>query len=175
MHGFVNIKFINTRQAIEIHAYKFWNNKFYYKLASCWLFLLIHTTMHGSINIKFINARQAIEIHAYKFWNNKFYYKVASCWLFLLLHSLLTLPLDGYWVIFTSQLLYKWENVTWYLLKWRLCGPQNFVAQKVLLSLLRFLGHPTRKRVTLPTDVSRLLTRYFRLWSCTSFHTTEVR
>jgi len=65
MHGFVNIKFINTRQAIEIHAYKFWNNKFYYKLASCWLFLLIHTTMHGSINIKFINAKQATEIHAY--------------------------------------------------------------------------------------------------------------
>jgi hypothetical protein len=33
---------------------KRWNNKFYYKLASCWLFLLIHTTMHGSMNIKFI-------------------------------------------------------------------------------------------------------------------------
>ena len=30
-----------------------WNNKFYYKVASCWLFLLSHTTMHGSINIKF--------------------------------------------------------------------------------------------------------------------------
>jgi len=31
---------------------KFWNNKFYYKVASCWLFLLIYTTMHGSMNIK---------------------------------------------------------------------------------------------------------------------------
>jgi len=31
---------------------KFCNNKFYYKVASCWLFLLIHTTMHGSMNIK---------------------------------------------------------------------------------------------------------------------------
>jgi len=31
---------------------KFWNNKFYYKVASCWLFLLIHTRMHGSMNIK---------------------------------------------------------------------------------------------------------------------------
>jgi len=31
---------------------KFWNNKFYYKVASCWLFLLIHTTMHGFMNIK---------------------------------------------------------------------------------------------------------------------------
>jgi hypothetical protein len=31
---------------------KRWNNKFYYKVASCWLFLLSHTTMHGSMNIK---------------------------------------------------------------------------------------------------------------------------
>jgi hypothetical protein len=30
-----------------------WNNKFCYKVASYWLFLLNHTTMHGSINIKF--------------------------------------------------------------------------------------------------------------------------
>jgi hypothetical protein len=29
-----------------------WNNKFYYKVASCWLFLLSQTTMHGSMNIK---------------------------------------------------------------------------------------------------------------------------
>jgi len=31
---------------------KLWNNKFYYKVASCWLFLLSHTAMHGSMNIK---------------------------------------------------------------------------------------------------------------------------
>jgi len=31
-----------------------WNNKFYYKVASCWLFLLSHTTMHGSMNINLI-------------------------------------------------------------------------------------------------------------------------
>jgi hypothetical protein len=31
---------------------KHWNNKFYYKVTSCWLFLLIHTTMHESMNIK---------------------------------------------------------------------------------------------------------------------------
>jgi len=37
---------------------KSWNNKFYYKVASCWLFLLIHTTMHGSMNIKFISAHK---------------------------------------------------------------------------------------------------------------------
>ena len=33
---------------------EWWNNKFYYKVASCWLFLLSHTTMHGSMNIKSI-------------------------------------------------------------------------------------------------------------------------
>jgi hypothetical protein len=31
-----------------------WNNKFHYKVASCWLFLLSHTTVHGSMNIKLI-------------------------------------------------------------------------------------------------------------------------
>ena len=30
-----------------------WINEFYYKFASCWLFLLSHTTIHGSMNIKF--------------------------------------------------------------------------------------------------------------------------
>ena len=29
-----------------------WNNKFCYKVASCWLFLLNHTRMHGSMNVK---------------------------------------------------------------------------------------------------------------------------
>jgi hypothetical protein len=33
---------------------KRWNNKFYYKIASCWSFLLIHTKMHGSTNIKLL-------------------------------------------------------------------------------------------------------------------------
>jgi hypothetical protein len=37
----------------------FRNNKFYYKVASCWLYLLLHTRMHGSMNIKFINAFSA--------------------------------------------------------------------------------------------------------------------
>ena len=32
---------------------KFWNNKFYYKVTSCWLLLLIHTGMHESMNIIF--------------------------------------------------------------------------------------------------------------------------
>jgi hypothetical protein len=30
-----------------------WNNKFYYKAASCWLFVLSHTAMHGYLNIKY--------------------------------------------------------------------------------------------------------------------------
>ena len=33
-----------------------WNNKFYCKIASCWLFLLSHTTMHWSMNIKLKNC-----------------------------------------------------------------------------------------------------------------------
>jgi hypothetical protein len=40
---------------------KLWNNKFYYKFASCWLFLLIHTAMHGSMNVK-----PVLEVNAYK-------------------------------------------------------------------------------------------------------------
>jgi len=33
-----------------------WINKFYHKVASCWLFRLSHTTMHGSMNIYPLNA-----------------------------------------------------------------------------------------------------------------------
>ena len=32
-----------------------WSDEFWYRVASCWLFLLSHTTMHGSINIKLKN------------------------------------------------------------------------------------------------------------------------
>jgi hypothetical protein len=39
-----------ARNMLRLH--KRWNNKVYYKVASSWLFLLIHTTMHGSMNIK---------------------------------------------------------------------------------------------------------------------------
>jgi hypothetical protein len=34
-----------------------WNNNFYYKVASCWLFLLSHTAMYGSMNIKFTESK----------------------------------------------------------------------------------------------------------------------
>ena len=33
-----------------------WISKFYYKVASCWLFRLSHTAMHGSMNIKTTNT-----------------------------------------------------------------------------------------------------------------------
>ena len=58
--------YVNQRQQIQLELLKMsgvpletcwafnerWNNKFCYKVASCWLFLLNHTTMHGSMNIK---------------------------------------------------------------------------------------------------------------------------
>ena len=54
--------YINQRLQIEFRApdderyaargNKLWKNKFYYKVAPCWLFLLIYTTMHESMNIK---------------------------------------------------------------------------------------------------------------------------
>jgi len=44
---------------------KRWNNKFYYKVASCWLFLLSHTTMHGSVNIKHRFISDASQGQAY--------------------------------------------------------------------------------------------------------------
>jgi len=34
-----------------------WNNKFCYKVAPCWLFLLSHNTMHESINTKLLYFR----------------------------------------------------------------------------------------------------------------------
>jgi len=35
-----------------------WNNKFCYKVASCWLFLLSHTAIRGSMNIKIKNENK---------------------------------------------------------------------------------------------------------------------
>jgi hypothetical protein len=47
-----------------------WNNKFYYKVASCWLFLLSHTTMHGSMNIKIncLSFAEFFTLHLYICW-----------------------------------------------------------------------------------------------------------
>ena len=49
---------LETRSAFN----KRWNNKFYYKVASCWLFLLIRTTMHESMNIKKIKIKNIYNI-----------------------------------------------------------------------------------------------------------------
>lgn len=58
------------------------------------------------------------------------------------LHLLMIVELDGYWVIFTLRLLYKWENIPWYLVNSRLCGPKTFGVHKNLLPLLHLLGNP---------------------------------
>jgi len=63
-----------------------WNNKFCYKVASCWLFLQSHTTMHGSMHIKF-------------------YYKFASCWLFLLSHTTIHGSMNIKWILQGCTLL----------------------------------------------------------------------
>ena len=42
-----------------------WDNKFCYKVASCWLFLLNHTTMHGSMNIKFTKEYLPISVRCF--------------------------------------------------------------------------------------------------------------
>jgi hypothetical protein len=61
-----------------------WNIKFYYKVASCWLFLLSHTTMHGSVIVKFkegLGTDQIIIIcregkwNILTFWHRSFTYK----------------------------------------------------------------------------------------------------
>jgi len=39
--------------ASGLHTHVVTGRKFYYKVASCWLFLLSHTAIHGSMNIKF--------------------------------------------------------------------------------------------------------------------------
>jgi len=48
------------------------NNKFYYKIASCWFFLLIHTTMHGSLNITCI----LLLSHSFTFLCSIFYQRI---------------------------------------------------------------------------------------------------
>jgi hypothetical protein len=44
-----------------------WNNKFYYKVVSCWLFLLSHTAMHGSMNIKLFPCFSRIVCYQYAY------------------------------------------------------------------------------------------------------------
>ena len=74
MHGSMNTKFINAKQATEIHAYKNTKRKLYTYVnqrLQIWLELLMISGMP-------LETRSAFNER----WNNKFYYKVASCWLF---------------------------------------------------------------------------------------------
>jgi hypothetical protein len=75
---------------------KRWNNKFYYKVASCWLFLLIRKEVQSCENqrpqiqleLLMMSGMLLETCRAFnKRWNNKLYYKVASCWLFLLIRK----------------------------------------------------------------------------------------
>jgi hypothetical protein len=57
---------------------KLWNNKFYYKVASGSLFLLIHTTMDGSMNIK----KKSINLAVRTVWmrrKDKISYQIICC------------------------------------------------------------------------------------------------
>ena len=66
-HGYINQRLQIQFRAPDVERYaarktrwafnKFWNNKFYYKVASCWSFLLIHTRLHGPMNINPLNAK----------------------------------------------------------------------------------------------------------------------
>jgi hypothetical protein len=44
---------------------EWWNNKFRYRVASCWLFILSHITMHGSMNIK-----NALKLYSLFIWSS---------------------------------------------------------------------------------------------------------
>jgi len=97
---------------------KFWNNKFYYKVASCWLCLLIHTTMHGSINIKFTKQ------HNYKEGKTRLeifnsasvsYIKKINC---LMLH-LVGQILEYYYDARTHKRK-KRSSLSWNITRWRL-------------------------------------------------------
>jgi len=73
MHGSMNIKFINAKQAKEVHAYKNIKRKLYKTNAAIWFnktcrdntqlhlvghFYKICIMMHGSMNVKFNNVLQ---------------------------------------------------------------------------------------------------------------------
>ena len=67
---------------------KRWNNKLCYKVASCWLFLLIHTAIHGTMNIKFICSPTCFGQHTVHYQEPKTalaasgFVNVEGCWTF---------------------------------------------------------------------------------------------
>jgi len=84
-----------------------WNNKFYYKVASCWLFLLNHTTMHGSMNIKSIMVTSWT---VFGFWITELLStEVPRCWgkWFILVTSS---TVSGFWVteLLRTEVLWCW-------------------------------------------------------------------
>ena len=94
---------------------KFWNNNFYYKFATCWLFLLIHITMHGSMNIKFkiclnISTQHTLKTHGYLH--------------FVCIITLKCIPIfrGRLFCSFGSDLTYKCQSQKIYLpILWRTC------------------------------------------------------
>jgi len=90
-----------------------WNNKFCYKVGSCWLFLLNHTTMHGSMNIKFVS----VPVFRWRFFqkaNNASYTAQA----------MVLLNLALLWLAPTAPLSLFTELVLWQVLK-LLAWPKN--------------------------------------------------
>ena len=100
---------------------KRWNNKFYYKVASCWLFLLIHTAMHGSMNIKVTGVTYLLLWYLHKFLHHtclefstygylSWVPDLKVCWIFVIMpdffHDYFNPQLTKYspytWVRFTS-------------------------------------------------------------------------
>jgi hypothetical protein len=90
-----------------------WNNKFYYKVASCWLFLQSHTTMHGSRNIK----KKYIYIYIYiEFFVNK----------------VSTGEISQSYRLRLIWMLIHWKS--WYIGRWKRCyrnGLQKYVLRKI--------------------------------------------
>ena len=74
---------------------KCWNNKFYYNVASCWLFLLNHTAMHGSMNIKLIFQFLIFDVF-YMFRTRRVHLQEDGCMyryiLLILMHVKNTIP-----------------------------------------------------------------------------------
>jgi len=95
MHGSTKVKFINAKQAKEVHTYKNIKRKLYKTNAAIWFnktcsdntqlhlvdhFCKICIMMHGSTKVKFTNAKQAKEVHAYKNIKQKLYKTNAAIW-----------------------------------------------------------------------------------------------
>jgi len=83
-----------------------WNIKFCYKVASCWLFLLSHTTMHGTINIKkwILNWSCLLfgKKHNFIFSHSPSFFEAsAPFWA-------MTSPLPG----FRDSLILRWKDVS---------------------------------------------------------------